>query len=439
MKTLYMLFSAFLLALTAQAQTKVYINAGHGSWGPDDRPLPTIPYPMLSETGRPDTCGFYESNTNLWKCLELGRRLRAAGYRVRQSRVKNGPYPYVAGAGNAEQYNRPLSEIAAEAEAWGADMFLSVHSNAAADGALANYPLFLYRGTDAEDACPGSKDMCRTLWPYLTESMHATVTLDHFEFMSHYKNATNIRGDRDFYNYTWTNYKGYQGYLGVLMQSVPGFLSEGYFHTYQPARHRALNEDWCRQEGIRYFRGICAYFDTPADTRGCIMGMVKTRMQKMKGYDHFNYQPDTHDQYLPLNGTEVRLRNAAGEEVARYLVDNNYNGIFVFTDLEPGTYYIDTKLDGYTTHTKTNVKVTANKTTYQLIYKYPGESTDFEPATGIADLQGTAGIAPDDTYEVYDLMGRLIQQGLYVSFNPSALPSGTYVLKSGQLSRKFTK
>ena len=55
-------------------ELRVYINPGHGSWGPNDRPMATIPYPAL-ETGRPDTCGFYESNTNLWKCLELGREL----------------------------------------------------------------------------------------------------------------------------------------------------------------------------------------------------------------------------------------------------------------------------------------------------------------------------------------------------------------------------
>ena len=199
---------ACVLPLVAEAQTKVYINAGHGSWGPNDRPLPTISHPMLASTGRPDTCGFYESNTNLWKCLELGRRLSAAGYKVRQSRVKNGPYPYVANAANAQKYNRPLSEIAAEADAWGADMFLSVHSNAASDGALANYPLFLYRGTDAEEACPGSVAMCKKVWPYLTEAMRSSIG---FEFMSAYKTSTNIRGDRDFYHDEWTNSKGYVG------------------------------------------------------------------------------------------------------------------------------------------------------------------------------------------------------------------------------------
>ena len=58
------------LALTAN-DVRIYINPGHGGWGPNDRPMATISYPMLSSTGRPDTCGFYESNTNLWKGFEM--------------------------------------------------------------------------------------------------------------------------------------------------------------------------------------------------------------------------------------------------------------------------------------------------------------------------------------------------------------------------------
>ena len=43
------------LAVTAD-DVRIYINPGHGSWGPNDRPMATIPYPMLPSTGRPDTC-----------------------------------------------------------------------------------------------------------------------------------------------------------------------------------------------------------------------------------------------------------------------------------------------------------------------------------------------------------------------------------------------
>lgn len=61
-------------------EVRVYLNPGHGSWGPNDRPMATIPYPAIADNGgRPDTCGFYESNTNLWKVLKLGNTLEKMG------------------------------------------------------------------------------------------------------------------------------------------------------------------------------------------------------------------------------------------------------------------------------------------------------------------------------------------------------------------------
>ena len=68
-KTLLILVA--LLATMSASALKVYINPGHGSWGPNDRPMPTVSCPNLSSTGRPDTIGFYESNTNLWKGFAL--------------------------------------------------------------------------------------------------------------------------------------------------------------------------------------------------------------------------------------------------------------------------------------------------------------------------------------------------------------------------------
>ncbi|MBQ9144420.1 MAG: hypothetical protein IJX60_05675, partial [Paludibacteraceae bacterium] len=64
-----LLLSAFLLFALALSAARVYINPGHGSWCANCRPMATIPYPNLSSTGMPDTLGFYESNTNLWKGL----------------------------------------------------------------------------------------------------------------------------------------------------------------------------------------------------------------------------------------------------------------------------------------------------------------------------------------------------------------------------------
>ena len=119
MKKIFVLAAASLMAAGTLGaknadEVRIYINPGHGSWGPNDRPCATIPYPNLPETGMPDTCGFYESNTDLWKGLKLGRVLQKMGVKkenIMYSRVENGPYPYVKNGVDAAKYNRNLSEI----------------------------------------------------------------------------------------------------------------------------------------------------------------------------------------------------------------------------------------------------------------------------------------------------------------------------------------
>lgn len=384
MKKILLLAAAAIMAAGAmQAKTadevRIYLNPGHGSWGPNDRPMATIPYPMTPETGRPDTCGFYESNTNLWKVLQMGVTLERMGVKkenIMYSRVKNGPYPYVSGAADAEIYNRSLSEIAREVDANNMDMFVSMHSNAASEGTSTNYPLYLYRGQDKSanyEHNEGSYEMCEAGWNarYMNE----------IDPQSHYSRTnTNIRGDWNFYGegntITSTTAKGtFRGYLGALRHGTPGFLVEGYFHTYQPARHRALNQDYCRQEGMREARGIGAYFGFTPESVGCIMGTVKDLHEKIV-HNLYKYSPGTDDQYLPLNGATVTLKKN-GTEVATYTVDNNYNGVFVFEDLEPGDYTISAACAGYKPiFEEAAVTVTANATSYALLHL---ENENFVP------------------------------------------------------------
>ena len=335
--------------------------------------MATIPYPAL-DNGRPDTCGFYESNTNLWKCLELGRALERMGVKhgnIMYSRIQNGPYPYVKGAADEDKYNRSLSEICEEVDANNMDMFISIHSNSATEGSSTNYPLYLYRGVDDSDYVAGSKDMAKTNWTYHWE--------DGIDPQSYYgKNNPNLRGDISFYGSSSTRhgtYGNYTGYLGVLKHATPGFLLEGYFHTYQPARHRALNKDWCGQEGVRVARGVCAYFGLKPETTGYIMGTVKDLHEKMTN-SLYHYAPGTDDQWKPINGAKVNLLKD-GKVVQTYQVDTLYNGVFVFSGMEPGKYTFQVEKDGYKPlfgDDDMTVEVKANETSYAKLHV---EATDY--------------------------------------------------------------
>ena len=423
MKKIFMVLAATLLTVSMSAADltgkRIYVNPGHGSFGPNDRPMATIPYPTLPTTGMPDTLGFYESNTNLWKCMYLGEKLEAAGATVLYSRTQNGPWPYEMkngdypdyrwskGSGIAdpeagwqvtdsydahpdyEKYNRNLSEICEEVEANNIDYFISVHSNAATEGTTTNYPLFLYKGDDARSSAnyiEGNWEKCNACWSHRNEIMTSGI-----DPSSSYKNSTNLRGCDNFYGYT----------LGVLKHSVSGYLVEGYFHTYQPARHRALNPDYCHLEGLAYYRGIVDYYGADKETTGYIMGTVKDLNNKMSD-KLFTYQAKTNDQWVPCNGAEVILKKG-GVELARYTVDNNYNGLFVFKNLEPGDdYSLDASCDGYfplADQYKVPFEVKANATTYPMIY-----------------LADTAWTPPTIVYEDYPTTGQPDYLGLPGTF-----------------------
>ena len=368
---------------------RIYINPGHGSWGPNDRPNATIPYPNLASTGMPDTCGFYESNTNLWKCLELREKLEAAGAFVMMSHTQAGPWPYEKVDGeypdytweayqqlpDFEKYNRPLLEIADEAEANNMDYFISVHSNAASEGSTANYLAYFYRGNNAgEHVVPGAIEMCKASW-YQAFECRSMDGLEPTNYDTRDpETSKHILADIDFYHSSYdatlpSSGKTYTGYLGVLHHGVPGFLVEGYFHTYQPGRHRALNPDYCKQEGIRYYRGIVDYFKADTEATGYILGTVKDEHEPLV-HEMYKYAPNTNDQYAPLNGAVVTLSTEAGEVVATYQVDSCYNGLFYFPDLEPGTYKLDAVADGYKPLHRQyqTVVVEANATSYPFLY-----------------------------------------------------------------------
>ncbi len=340
---------------------KIYIDPGHGTYTGDDRLMDCIGIPW--EDVR-DGYGFSESHTNLWKSEEVARKLEAAGAEVLMSRTENGVSP-------------GLTVRSTEAQEFGADYFLSIHSNA---GTLtSNYPALFYKGKGTgEWVNADSKERCQELWPWVWEIFEKK-----FETKSYYSiDQMCIHADVDFWHgdYGVTTIGGttYYGYYGVLRHGRPGLLSEGYFHTVQPARHRALNADYCRQEGVRYYRALADYYDHPAETVGYVMGMVKNKSKKMENVTADNQLSENSwgymvgvncpDQYAPINGAKVYLYNSAQEKIGEYTCDNYWNGVFVFNDLQPGTYYVEAVADGFHPMTeKEEVVVSANATTYPII------------------------------------------------------------------------
>ena len=349
---------------------KIYVNPGHGSWTSECRNMLLINYPSYG-----DTLGFWESNTNLWKSLYLEKKLKESGHTVKMSRR------YSGGTGQLESspYDKALHVIAAEANSWGPNYFISVHSNAHQDGAVTNYPLFIHRGYTASETCSGSIWGERILWTHHYEIFNCGQ--ENNSYPNYNNNNKNIQGGLSMNGWDY----------GVLRHSYPGTLVEGYFHTYQPARHRAMQPDWCRQEGLRYWRGFTEMYGSAKDTKGYIMGYIRT---KDKQINQTNYTGrSANDIYYPMNGARVVLRNSKTELIktdpykyvardfvsqAIYTTDGYYNGVFVYDDLAPGKYTVYVHCKGYKDLVQ-EVTVTADKTTYLQLFVTAGTGT--EPIT----------------------------------------------------------
>lgn len=364
MKKLILSAAVALCAATASASiedVRIYINPGHGAWCSECRHMGTVTHGAANYT---DTAGFYESNTNLQKGFGMFYKLKEYGVKHNASSALDLTQNLVMSrnkSGDVHEglYDRPLSEIAAEAELNNFDMFISIHSNATKEGSTTNFPLFLYRGTDAAEGNAGSKAMATACWPHWQKNPHMMWT--------HHQTSTNIRGDVSYmgasYSTTHSNGKTYTGYYGVLRQGVPGFLVEGFFHTYQPARHKAMNWDACRWEGEAYAKGVNDYFGFgKKDSYGTIYGVLRDAEQT---FTHTYYTPNdtTLDRYLPINNATVTLKNSEGTVVSTYTTDDEYNGVFVFNKVTPGTYTIVYSHPDYKDLSET-VTVTADETVF---------------------------------------------------------------------------
>ena len=384
---------------------KVYIDPGHGKL--DYNSQKTIPNTLDNNVG-----AFCESSANLRRSTYLKEKLIAAGVEVAMTREENSntqPQAWEIGRRVCQNNND-------------FDYFISIHSNAPSnvptekdsskvcynDTSLSNYPMIIYRGytfpndnnNDISFYSPGSYEMANTTWKHIYGLMEGISSplrpnndvgekfivgdLDYYDPQqdkdtSNDKNASGNPTHVDITTYTYDGVD-YKSYLGAIRHMVPGFLVEGFHHTYAPARHRALNQDYCNMEGLAYFRGIMEYFGAEPEIKGYILGVLKDTTALMQdtmeakgwGSDLYNFHAGSHDMYMPCNGAVVTLKQ--GETtIDTYIVDNLWNGIFAFYDLEPGTYTIESQYKGITTKYPA-FEVTANETTYQVLYTRESEA-----------------------------------------------------------------
>ncbi len=288
---------------------RICIDPGHSGHESDDRYM--------------EATGFWESESNLTKGLELRDILLGLGASVAITRTGN----------NNTTDDLSLSQRVGVANSFNADFFNSNHSNGF--NGQANYAMVIYNGTTNNPTFPLARTMANIMSPLIHDVNHTTHSV--------------VYGDLTL-NPTWTN-----GYGVLYPANMPATISEGSFHDYIPESWRLMNLDYRKHEARALARSYLQYFGEPGFPTGAIAGLVKDPSANVDYWSMSSLQ----DQYTPVNNIHVSIE--PGGHI--YHGGANNNGYFKVDSLSPGTYEVVVSVEGFLSDT-TQVTVTPNHTVF---------------------------------------------------------------------------
>ena len=365
-------------ASTDPADYKIYINPGHGGYDSDDRLMYLYPIfingnQVNEADGYTREQSFWESVSNLDKGMRLDTMLRALGFQTKMSRITN-----------TTADDRSLSGISAEASEWNADFMLSIHSNA---GNPSNYILQLHSGITPGDPY-GLNGYPEKVPEWICNEARKITTLmgnnQYSNQVSCWSREPNIAGDKTFARTImgWSN-----GYGVMRNLKVPGTISEGMMHDYLPETYRLMNIDYKRQESFQFAKTFYTYFCNGELPYGAIGGRIHDVYQKQE-FPNYKARKGTRDEYRPILRGLVELWQ--GDQLLdTYVTDTLYNGVYYFWNLQPGTYTVKAKPEGYYPQEQT-LEVKNNEISYgifalSMARETPPEVIDYSPKVEITD------------------------------------------------------
>ena len=356
-------------ASTDPRDYKIYINPGHGGYDSDDRLMYLYPV-FVNQTVQPGYTreqSFWESVSNLDKGLRLDTILRDLGFQTKMSRITN-----------TTDDDRSLSGISAEASNWNADFMLSIHSNA---GNPSNYILHLHSGITPGDPYGLNGYPEKVPEEVCNEARKITTLMGQNQYsnqVSCWSREPNIAGDKTFARTImgWSN-----GYGVMRNLKVPGTISEGMMHDYLPETYRLMNIDYKRQESFQFAKTFMEHFCGGQLKDGAIGGKIHDVYQKQT-FPDYKPRKNTRDVYRPINRGLVELWQ--GDQLLdTYVTDTMYNGVYYFWNLQPGTYTVKAKPEGYYPQEQT-LEVKQNEISYgifalSMARNTPPEVIDYSP------------------------------------------------------------
>ncbi|MBQ0068684.1 MAG: Ig-like domain-containing protein, partial [Bacteroidales bacterium] len=246
-----------------------------------------------------------------------------------------------------DQDNVSLEERSDMANAWGADFFYSIHSDA---GSGENTTLFLFggwkkNGEYIEKTPTGGKRYGDILCPNLTGVMYKTGTRGNFY-------------DRIYYNGDVATHDNQYPYLSVNRRTnMASLLSEGGFHTHPVQQGLNMNESYKRLEAFGTARSIMEFRGLTRPNDVLLAGVV-TNSENGEAIDGVS---------VTVNGKTIVTDTY--ESLFKQYVRNAgivHNGFFLFEDLTPGQEY-------------------------EITYSCPGYAPKTQKVTMKSDPQGLSG------------------------------------------------
>ena len=229
-----------------------------------------------------------------------------------------------------------LEERSDMANAWGADFYYSIHSDASADNntTVTLFGGWMKNGVEVEKTPNGGKAFGEILCPNLTDMM--------MDFA-----CTGTRGnwyDRCFYMRGETTHANQYPYLSVNRRSnMASLLSEGAYHTIAAQQQLNINVEYKRLEALAAFQSILKYRGLQVPSQSFLAGIIR------------NSENST-----PINSVKVTVDGKTYTTDTWESVFNKYtknenlihNGFYFFEGLTIGqTYDVTFECDGFETKT----------------------------------------------------------------------------------------
>lgn len=229
-----------------------------------------------------------------------------------------------------------LEERSDMANAWGADFYYSIHSDASADNntTVTLFGGWMKDGVEVEKTPNGGKAFGEILCPNLTDMMMNFA-------------CTGTRGnwyDRCFYLRGETTHAYQYPYLSVNRRSnMASLLSEGAYHTIAEQQQLNINTEYKRLEALAGFQSILKYRGLNVPKQTFLAGIIT------------NSENST-----PINGVKVTVDGKTyttdtWESVFNAYTKNEnliHNGFYFFEGLNAGqTYDVTFEVEGYESKT----------------------------------------------------------------------------------------